>query len=204
MRLFLTCLGVDGHDDLLVSVTGRGATIGVVLNAIDDRPSDRALAGEIEHAEMTRLGLRPVELDLREHADVARLATVDALWVRGGNTFALRYAMAAHGADAVIARRIGDDSLGYAGYSAGAAVLSPDLSAVAEVDDPSVVASPITTGLGVLDRPLIPHIGGSYDDGIACTALSRRLTLDGVAHHALRDGEALVGLGGELRLVPRR
>lgn len=204
MRLFLTCLGVDGHDDLLVSVTGRGATIGVVLNAIDDRPSDRALAGEIEHGEMTRLGLRPVEIDLREPADVARLATVDAIWVRGGNTFALRSAMAAHGADTVIARRIGDGSLGYAGYSAGAAVLAPDITVVAEVDDPSVVAAPIMSGLGVLDRPLIPHVDGTYAEGAACTELSRRLSSEGVSHHALRDGEALVTLGGHLRRVAGR
>ncbi|MGU3293663.1 Type 1 glutamine amidotransferase-like domain-containing protein [Williamsia sp. M5A3_1d] len=204
MRLFLTCLGVDGHDDLLVSVTGRGAQIGVVLNAIDDRPSDRALATEIETAELTRLGLRPVVLDLREPADVALLEVVDALWVRGGNTFLLRSAMAGHGADQVITARISDESLGYAGYSAGAAVLAPDLTAVAAVDDPSVVDTPITAGLGVLDRPLIPHVGGTYADGVACTELSRRLTADGVAHHSVRDGDALVTLGGELRLVPRR
>ncbi|MGJ0120419.1 Type 1 glutamine amidotransferase-like domain-containing protein [Williamsia sp. MIQD14] len=204
MRLFLTCLGVDGHDDLLVSVTGRGARVGVVLNAIDDRPSDRVLAGEIERGEIGRLGLRPVELDLRDAADVACLAAVDALWVRGGNTFALRSAMATHGADAVIARRIDDGSLGYAGYSAGAAVLAPDLDAVAEVDDPGVVDVPIMSGLGILDRPLVPHVGGTYGEGAACTELSRRLTADGVAHHALRDGDALVTLGGDLRLVPRR
>lgn len=207
MRLYLSSMGVGDHPERLVEVLGAGARVGVVLNAVDDRPdAETQMAWEVEHDELDHLGLRPERLDLRTDTDVERLRTIDALWVRGGNTFVLRAAMARSGADAVIIRRIVDSSLAYAGYSAGAAVLCPDLSPIAEIDDPRAAGpDPLMTGLGILDRPLIPHVGTTaFDEGRLCTSLHERLTSDGVAHHALRDGDALATAAGRLIPVPRR
>ncbi len=207
MRLYLSSLGVGDHPAHLVEVTGAAATVGVVLNAIDDRPSsDQELAWEIERDELEHLGLRPVRLDLRDPSSLEQVETINSLWVRGGNTFVLRAAMAQHGADAIIRRRTLDSSLGYAGYSAGAVVLVHDLATIAGIDDPHAAGpDPIMTGLGILDRPLVPHVDSTaYEEGRRCAALDHQLTADGVEHHALRDGDALATTTGPLRLIPRR
>ncbi|WP_299571279.1 Type 1 glutamine amidotransferase-like domain-containing protein [uncultured Williamsia sp.] len=198
MRLFLSSLGFGDHPDALVRTVGEGAKIGVVVNAVDDRPaSDRDLAVEVESDEMARLGLRPAHLDVRDPDAVHRLDDLDALWVRGGNTFVLRAAFAAAGADAVVVDRVRAGALMWAGYSAGAAVLSPDLRYVAEVDDPSAAGiSPVSTGLGLLDRPVVPHVDGAYDEALRCAALSDRLTREGIAHHRIGDRDALTVVDG--------
>ncbi|GGF26038.1 Type 1 glutamine amidotransferase-like domain-containing protein [Williamsia phyllosphaerae] len=207
MRLYLSSMGVGDHPDRLVEVLGSGASVGVVLNAVDDRPDDETqMAWEVERDELEHLGLLPERLDLRSDTDVERLRTVDALWVRGGNTFVLRAAMARSGADDVIIRRILDSSLAYAGYSAGAAILCADLTLISEIDDPRAAGTdPLMTGLGILDRPLIPHVGTTaFEEGRLCTALHERLTAAGIAHHALRDGDALATVAGRLLPTPRR
>lgn len=198
MRLFLASLGFGDHPDALVRIVGRDARIGVVVNAVDDRPaSDQRLAVEVESDEMSRLGLRPSHLDVADPESVSRLDALDALWVRGGNTFVLRRALAVGGLDTAIADRVRAGTLAWAGYSAGAAVLSPDLDYVGEVDDPAAAGPvPITTGLGVLDRPVVPHVDGSYDEALRCAALSDRLTREGVAHHRIGDRDALTVVDG--------
>ncbi|MEH3155924.1 MAG: Type 1 glutamine amidotransferase-like domain-containing protein [Gordonia paraffinivorans] len=198
MRLFLSSLGFGDHPDALVDVVGQGARIGVVVNAVDDRPSgDRDLAVEIESDEMARLGLHPIHLDVREVDSIRRLDDLDALWVRGGNTFVLRAALAVAAADTAIVDRVRAGTLAWAGYSAGAAVLSPDLRYVAEVDDPSAAGpSPLTAGLGLLDRPVVPHVDGSYDEALRCAALSARLSREGVDHHRIGDRDAVLVVDG--------
>jgi dipeptidase E len=181
-----------------VRAVGPAARIGVVVNAVDDRPAaDRALATELESDEMSRLGLRPTPVDLRVPDDLALLDDLDALWVRGGNTFVLRAALAVAGADTTIVDRVRAGTLVWAGYSAGAAVCSPDLRYVAAVDDPAAAgASPITTGLGLVDRPVVPHVDGSYDEALRCAELSARLTAEGIEHHRIGDRDALTVVDG--------
>lgn len=84
------------------------------------------------------------------------LARYDALWVRGGNVFVLRYAMHRSAGDALITDVLAADTLLYAGYSAGPCVLAPSLRGLEAVDDPAAVAlnyggEPIWDGLGALD-----------------------------------------------------
>ncbi|GAA2066409.1 Type 1 glutamine amidotransferase-like domain-containing protein [Williamsia deligens] len=198
MRLFLASLGTGDHPDRLVETVGAGARIGVVVNAVDDRPAaDRTLATEVESDEMARLGLRPIALDLRA-ADVgARLDDLDAVWVRGGNTFVLRAALAASGADVAITDRVRSGTLAWAGYSAGAAVLSPDLRYVAAVDDPAAAGpTPPTDGLGLIDRPAVPHVDGSYDEALRCAELSARLTAEGIEHFRIGDRDSVMIVDG--------
>ncbi|MGZ8176609.1 Type 1 glutamine amidotransferase-like domain-containing protein [Williamsia sp. SKLECPSW1] len=199
MRLFLASLGFGDHPDRLVDVVGPRARVGVVVNAVDDRPGDRGPATEVESDEMRRLGLRPVPVDVREPHDVARLDDLDALWVRGGNTFVLRAALAVCAADVAIVERVRAGSLTWAGYSAGAAVLSPDLTYVADVDDPAAAGpAPIVTGLGLVDRPVVPHVDGTYDEALRCASLSARLTREGVEHHRIGDRDALIVVDGAM------
>ncbi len=212
VRLYLSSFRVGGRPDLLVALVRRSPgpqTVGVVANACDVGDPDRR-AGEVarELTAMCELGLDPHELDLRDYSaggdtlgkDLAGLA---ALWVRGGNAFVLRYAMATSGADQLIPRLVADDALVYAGYSAGPCVLAPSLRGLELCDFPgdvseAYVAEPIWSGLGVLDRPFVPHLdspGHPETDLVAQVAEHYRG--EGVDYWALRDGQVVV-VDGEL------
>jgi peptidase E len=63
------------------------------------------------------------------------VASLDALWVVGGNAFVLRRALSQSGLDAVLTRRAGDSAFVYAGYSAGSCVMGSTLRGIELVDD---------------------------------------------------------------------
>jgi len=100
------------------------------------------------------------ELDLRDyfgHQQGLRqeLAGVAMAWLRGGNTFILRYALDRGGADTVFEELHVADALVYAGYSPGGCVLSPSLRGLELVDDADAVTRAYGTpppwdGLAVL------------------------------------------------------
>ena len=154
--------------------------------------------------DLTALGFTTTEVDLRQADAVDRLTTeVDLVWVPGGNVFVLRQALADSGADAVIVDLLSRDALVYGGYSAGACVLAPDLRGLEAVDDPDEARSPIWTGLGVLDRPFVPHVQSpGHQETDACDAIARAYTSQSRAHWAVRDGEVLVVEGDAVHLLP--
>ncbi len=122
------------------------------------------------------------------------------MWVRGGNTFDLRRAMAASGGDDAIVDLIANDRAVYGAYSAGCCVLAPSLRGLELVDDPGDPAR--FDGLGVLDRPFVPHCASpGHPETKACDRLAAHYTDSGIAHHALRDGQALVVDGDMTDLV---
>jgi dipeptidase E len=168
-----------------------GARAAVVANARDGLPADVRDAGarrEIE--DLSQLGLDAREVDVRDSGAAERLSSFDVVWVRGGNTFVLRSALAETGADQVLVDLIGRDALVYVGYSAGACVLAPDLVGLEQVDQ---IARPATTGLGVLDRPFVPHVRSpGHPETTACDALAAWHRAAGRAPWALSDGDALV------------
>jgi dipeptidase E len=134
-----------------------------------------------------------------------RLATYQGVWVRGGNVFVLRSAMARSGADVVLSELVASDALVYAGYSAGPCVLAPSLRGLELCDDPGAVAATggevIWEGLGLLDHAFVPHLnspGHPETELLARTAEHYRLT--GVPHITLRDGQALL-INGPTQLL---
>ena len=167
MRLYLSSFRLGDHPDHLVRLAGGGARVAVIANAIDGAPADVRVEGvRLELAALRGLGLVPHEVDLRDCSGAAvraAMADVDAVWVRGGNTFVLRVAMARSGADLALADAIARDHLVYAGYSAGGCVLAPDLRGLELVDPIDEVATVqpgaevVWDGLAVLDRPFVPH-----------------------------------------------
>ena len=169
-------------------------------------PPKRRGRVEREIADLREIGLDPSEIDLRDHfgeMDQVRstLEDFDAVWVLGGNVVVLRTAFHESGADAVIADRLRDDSIVFAGYSARPRMLRPRAP----------------RGMRCLreDSRAIPT-RSSRPDWRSCRSPSHRtmggspaVQADPGADHdidnhipfiALRDGQALV-INGEIRRV---
>jgi len=218
VRLYLSSYRLGDHPDEWLRLLGRGRRIAVISNALDavqpspDFDRRRAVAEQLE--DLAGLGLEGVDLDLRDffgapdgRAFASALEPYDGVWVRGGNVFVLRAAMALSGADAVIARLLVDDAIVYAGYSAGPAALSPTLHGIELVDPVGDVATaygtaPVWDGLGVLGYAFVPHVdspGHPETDDIA--KVVARYRADGTAYRGLRDGQAIVVDGETQRLV---
>jgi dipeptidase E len=126
----------------------------------------------------------------------------DLIWVRGGNTFTPRRVFGDSGADEALTALLQGDALVYGGYSAGACILTPDLSDLQHVDEISVVAAPITTGLGLLDRPFVPHVASpGHPETTACDEVSAALRRRGQDYWALSDGDVLVVDGERTQLL---
>ncbi len=195
MRLYLSSFGIGAHSDRLLQLAGTGRKLALIPNALDhSQDAARRAAGlQRDLDELQAIGFTPTEVDLRRPGAAERLAGFDVVWVRGGNTFVLRRALANSAADVVLTRLIREDAVVYGSYSAGGCVLAPDLHGLERVDDPDAVAEPIWNGLDILDRPFVPHV---QSPGHPETADSDELTAAyraaGRAHWALRDGDVLV------------
>jgi dipeptidase E len=217
VRLYLSSFRLGTAPEHFVRLAGEGARVAVIANAIDGEPPDvrqQKVAEEVRALE--RLGLRPVEVDLRQFFDsdpgfvLGELGLFNALWVRGGNVFVLRCALAASAADDAIRVLLSGDRVVYAGYSAGPCVLAPSLEGLDHVDDPAgpldaYGVPALMTGLGVLDLRVVPHVAAITPsaEGSAMDELARRYKVAGVPHLRLRDGQALLVDGQRSTLVGR-
>jgi dipeptidase E len=210
MRLYLSSFRVGDHPDRLLAMRRTDRPVAVIANSCDGAPPDvRAESVERELDAMRGLGLTAEELDLREYfgkqaALSDRLATHEIAWLRGGNVFALRHALAASGGDEVFVELLARDEIVYAGYSAGPCVLAPSLRGLElcdPVDDVRSLygAEPIWEGLGVLDVAFVPHIcSPGHPETELVAEVAARYRRDGVPHVTLRDGQVLV-IDGESR-----
>ncbi len=207
--------------------TLRAGRVGVIAAAADAwPPTARASAVVSDVMPLTRLGFAPEEVDLRDyiesdgHANAnaleERLTEFDMLWVRGGNTFVLRAQMARSGADHVIRKLLRNDSLVYAGYSAGACVMAPTLHGLDSCDDPTEVVAtcgmnPLWDGLGVVSFAIVPHhppaeppVAGSsalLEDAAGVRRTVDALRLAGIEYRTLTDDQAIVVNGDRTELV---
>lgn len=131
--------------------------------------------------------------DLTSSAFAATLSTVDAVYVAGGSTFALREALAVSGGDVVLAERV-RDGLPYIGCSAGSIIVGPDITPASLMDDPADAPSLTDfAGLHLIERTVIPHADGllePYPPSLIDATLARY----GSSHLLLplRDDQALL------------
>ncbi|WP_424217561.1 Type 1 glutamine amidotransferase-like domain-containing protein (plasmid) [Streptomyces sp. BI20] len=218
MRMYLSSFRTGHHPDRMVallhpSARTAAAPVAVIANAVDALPAaERRDAVERELDALAGLGLRPVEVDLRvffdrpAHEVAAVLARFPLVWVRGGNVFVLRQALARSGADAALIDLLARDAAVYAGYSAAACVLAPDLRGLELCDDPEAVRAAYGDparwdGLGLLDRVIVPHIDSpGHPETEVLGIVAARYRTEGVPHTPLRDGQALVIDGHDTRV----
>lgn len=204
MRLYLSSFRMGDHPERLVAMLPEGASAAVIANACDAYPAaDRPAGVQREQSALARLAIKADEIDLRAYFGrterlAADLRAYRLLWVRGGNTFMLRHALAESGADHLITELVRRDGVVYGGYSAGVCVLTPSLRGLEVTDDPDAVhrtysAAPRWDGLGVLDRYVVPHY---RSPGHPETEMSERLAdhyeAAGLPHWKLCDGQAIV------------
>jgi len=113
---------------------------------MDAAPVDVRIEGvQRELLALTALGFTAEEVDLRDHFIdssllAGKLQRYGVVWLRGGNAFMLRYALARSGAAVELTRLLGEDAIVYSGYSAGACVLAPSLRGLETVDAPAAVS----------------------------------------------------------------
>jgi dipeptidase E len=204
MRLYLSSFRIGDQSARLLELVSADRTAAVIANALDDQaPETRQEGVQRELDALAELGLEARELDLRDYFAAAERVAADLVghglvWVRGGNVFVLRYALAASRADAALVELLRDDALVYGGYSAGPCVLGPSLRAFELVDDPGAVGAaygsePRWDGLDVLDYVIVPHVDSpEHPETERCNALAEHFRAEGVPHRTLRDGEVLV------------
>lgn len=215
MRLYLSSFRNGDHPERLLDLVGRGrsavgARVAVIANGIDAEDAGvrkAGVAGEFER--LGALGLEPAEVDLRDFfggppEEVGRvLAGFPVVWLRGGNVFVLRAALALSSADSALTGLLRRDALVHAGYSAGACVLAPSLRGLEHCDDVTAVSrtygtEPVREGLGLLDRALVPHVDSpDHPESVALGEVAAAYGASGTPHLALRDGQALVVDGDE-------
>jgi len=202
--MYLSSFRVGNCPERLVALAGGNERVAVIANALDAAPAiDRKERVERDLFLLAALGLPAEELDLRRYfVDPSRIASdlsrYGVLWVRGGNVFVLRHALARSGADLEVRRLLADDAVVYAGYSAGPCVLAPSLRGLELVDQPDAVPrtygeEPIWDGLGVLDFAIVPHYESpEHPESGAMSLVADQYQVTGVPYQTLRDGEVLV------------
>lgn len=210
MRLYLSSFRNGDHTDRLLGLRRSERPVAVVMNAVDDAPADirrESLDGEFER--LGALGLACEEVDLRDFVDDEaglnrRLRDFEVVWVRGGNVFGLRYAMALCGADRILPRLLAEDALVFAGYSAGPCSLAPTLRGLELCDDVTVVrrlygADPIWDGLHVIAERFVPHLDSpGHPETELLKPVAEMYAREGIPHLRLHDGDVYV-LDGDRR-----
>ena len=205
MRLYLSSYQLGDRPALLASMV-RGERRGwVIANALDGGDQERRAADtQRQIASLAELGLEAADLDLREHDSSSIEAAVgrpDFLWIRGGNVFTLRMALARSGMDTLLVDGLRRDAFVCAGFSAGPCVLAPALKGLEHCDP---IEDCLATygevrydGLGVLDRAVVPHLSSpGHPETELLGEVAARYDAERTPHWALRDGQALVLDGG--------
>lgn len=203
MKLYLSSYRI-GHEPQRLRRTVVGPNIAVIRNSLDfsDDHDRLELGRQKEFADLQELGFSPVGLDLRDYFGkkselLAKLRSLDGVWVVGGNAFILRRAMNHSGMDDILR---GDDlptDFTYAGYSAGICVLSPSLRGIDIVDPPDVIPKGydrdiIWDGLGLVPHSFAPHYKSDHPESGLIDDVVLFFEANNIEYLPLRDGEVFV------------
>ncbi len=155
-----------------------------------------------DRAVLRDMGFIVTELDI-EHASkqemVDHLAASDIVYVAGGNTFHLLYALRQSGFDTLLTHYVNNGGL-YAGASAGAIVAGVDIAPIASIDEPEKVPGLSSTrGLDFVNIVPIPH----YNMAERSNAIDKiKETYGGTYEIVLfTDDQAIVVDGNNWKLV---
>lgn len=166
MKLYLSSYRIPNSSELfeLLDKKPNDVKVAVIPNAKDyysDYVKNLKNADLLTYLEA--LGLTNCEtVDLNEYTSLRKSALqeklheFDLIWVNGGNTFCLRYAMRKSGFDQII-REVVDAGVVYGGESAGAIVAGNTIKGAELADEPTFAKEQIYEGLRLANAYIIPH-----------------------------------------------
>lgn len=112
---------------------------------------------QLQEAGLELLPVRLMDYEGKSEELRAVLKPLDCVWIAGGNTHYIRYAMAKSGFDQIIGALLEDGML-YAGESAGAMVVAPNIElSEDDPEDMNDVPEIIEEGLNFWDTLILPH-----------------------------------------------
>ena len=202
MKLYLSSYRLGNEAERLKRLVSGEKRIGVIRNALDfSNNLERLEQGRVrEFNDLKELGLYPESVDLRDYFEVQNrlhdlIRQLDALWVVGGNTFILRRAMKQSGLDKLL--ELQDESFVYAGYSAGACVVTPTLRGIDLVDEPQVIPEGyskeiVWDGLGLVPFSVVPHYKSDHPESPMNEEVVAFFIEHKVPFIALRDGDVYI------------
>ena len=202
MKLYLSSYNIPTPTDF-INLIGRPIDeikLAVIVNGKDyyDEPIRNEKIEKLINylKEIGFVHLIIVDLNILGNAAEVKetLKEANALWVAGGNTFNLRYAMKKSGFDS-IAKDLIEAGLVYGGDSAGAVVAGPSLKGVEKVDDNSHVPDVIEEGLNLIPFVVIPHIDSEYISEVMRQIADQ---YEGDQKIELGDNEAVIYENGSL------
>jgi len=208
MKLYLASNGFPTRNQFkqLVGKNYSVARVAVIMSACDWRTiSERKVRYNEMRGCFKNLGIRPDIVDLRKFYSKSpvslakKLQQYDFLWVRGGNSFFLRYVMKKSGFDIAIKMAL-NKGLVYAGQSAGSVVMGPTLKYIDKVDDLSVAPKVIWRGIGLIKVVPLPHWNSPFIKK-EITQIFHHLHENGTKVVKLTDREALLVLDNKITKV---
>ena len=204
MKLYLSSFRIGNRSQELVEMCQPDIKLAVIANAIDSNPEAELRKTKVsaEIFALAEIGIKSEEIDLREffgkpESLALRLENFGGLWVRGGNTFILRRAMAYSGLDHLIIQKSTSDNFIYGGYSAGVSVLGPDIHGcdlVDPVDDipEGYQRKVIWEGLNLIDYYFAPHFRSVHPESHLIENLIKYFTDNDLPYKALHDGDVII------------
>ncbi len=203
MRLYLSSYGLGKNPERMVSLLGENKRTAIIMNAQDNvLHTSRSRRLQIEIEQLSELGLKPEELDLRNYFCKPKdlktaLAQFGCFWVRGGNVFLLRRAYRQSGFDKLLVDLLEGDKATYGGFSAGICVLAPSLKGIELVDSKDEVSdgydrAVIWDGLGVIKYSIAPHYKSDHPESADINKCVDYFIEHNMPYKTLRDGEAIV------------
>jgi len=204
MKMYLSSYHLGNHPEILKELVNKEtAKAAIILNAADNSDNERRASyvqSQIE--ELATLGIDAEELDLRNYFDnnqelAPTLSNYDLVWVVGGNSFLLLRAMKQSGFDKVIVPLVENNTLVYAGFSAGAVVATPTLHGIELVDDKDTISEGyskevVWTGLSLVGKSIAPHYKSNHPESEAVNEVVKYFLENGMDYWTLSDGQALV------------
>ncbi|MGC1176436.1 MAG: Type 1 glutamine amidotransferase-like domain-containing protein, partial [Candidatus Saccharimonadales bacterium] len=199
MRMYLSSYHLGNNPEKLKELVGReDARAAIILNAADNSDNERrASYVKLQVEELASLGINAEELDLRNYFDnnqeiAATLLNYDLVWVVGGNSFLLLRAMKQSGFDKVIVPLVENDTIVYAGFSAGAVVATPTLRGIELVDDKDTVPEGysnevVWTGLNLVGKSIAPHYKSNHPESEAVDEVVKYFLENGIDYWTLSD-----------------
>ncbi len=203
MKLYLSSYYFGNYTEKLINLIAPGKKVAVIMNAGDiyvDEQRPVYLSKEIE--KFQKYDFIAEELDLRDYFNQSaglakKLAEYGAVWVMGGNSFVLRRAMNYSGFDKIIGPLVQNNSIVYAGFSAGSVVATKTLKGIEFVDDPNLVPPKyneeiVWDGLGLVDFSIAPHYQSQHPESEDIEAVVQYFKDKNMPFKALSDGEVII------------